>query len=144
MVRLVRFLVLRLVKLFYPRIEVDGRENLPVDGPLLFVANHPNGLLDPLVLMVGLRRHISFLAKSTFFANPIGRLAMEAFGALPVYRQRDEGREGGAQGDRGARNEGTFARCRALLRSGQPLALFPEGTTHSNPMMLPLRTGAAR
>jgi glycerol-3-phosphate O-acyltransferase / dihydroxyacetone phosphate acyltransferase len=142
--RVVRFLVLRLVELFYPRIEVDGRENLPSGGPMLFVSNHPNGLLDPLVLMVGLRRHISFLAKSTFFANPIGRLAMGAFGALPVYRQRDEGREGGAQGDRGARNEQTFARCRALLRSGWPLALFPEGTTHSNPVMLPLRTGAAR
>ena len=142
--RLLRFLVIRLVKLFYPRIEVDGRENLPAGGPLLFVSNHPNGLLDPLVLMVGLRRHISFLAKSTFFANPLGRLVMGAFGALPVYRQRDEGREGGAQGDRGARNEQTFARCRALLRAGQPLALFPEGTTHSNPTMLPLRTGAAR
>jgi 1-acyl-sn-glycerol-3-phosphate acyltransferase len=142
--RAVRFLIIRLVKLFYPRIEVDGSENLPAGGPLLFVSNHPNGLLDPLVLMVGLRRHISFLAKSTFFANPIGRLAMGAFGALPVYRQRDEGREGGAQGDRGARNEQTFARCRALLRDGHPLALFPEGTTHSNPTMLPLRTGAAR
>jgi 1-acyl-sn-glycerol-3-phosphate acyltransferase len=142
--RLARFLIIRLVRLFYPRIEVDGRENLPSDGPLLFVSNHPNGLLDPLVLMVGLRRHISFLAKSTFFANPLGRLAMDAFGALPVYRQRDEGREGGAQGDRAARNEQTFARCRALLRAGQPLALFPEGTTHSSPTMLPLRTGAAR
>jgi 1-acyl-sn-glycerol-3-phosphate acyltransferase len=144
LIHFVHFLILRLVRLFYPRIEVDGRENLPVGGPMLFVSNHPNGLLDPLVLMVGLQRHISFLAKSTFFANPIGRLAMGAFGALPVYRQRDEGREGGAQGDRGARNEQTFARCRALLRSGRPLALFPEGTTHSNPTMLPLRTGAAR
>lgn len=143
MQRLVRFLILRLVELFYPRIEVDGRENLP-GGPLLFVANHPNGLLDALVLMVGLRRHMSFLAKSTFFANPIGRLLMDAFGALPVYRQRDEGSAGGAHGDRSDRNEVTFARCRGLLRQGRPMALFPEGTTHSNPTMLPLRTGAAR
>ena len=41
-------------------------------------------------------------------------------------------------------NEATFAGCRALLRTGQPIALFPEGTTHSNTTMLPLRTGAAR
>src|SRR5262249_49206607 len=41
-------------------------------------------------------------------------------------------------------NEATFAGCRALLRAGQPIALFPEGTTHSNTIMLPLRTGAAR
>ena len=118
MSRLIRFLILRLVELFYPRIEVDGRENLP-PGPLLFVSNHPNGLLDALVLMVGLRRHVAFLAKSTFFANPVGRWLMQAFGALPVYRQRDEGLEGGGQGDRANRNEATFARCRALLRGGQ-------------------------
>ncbi|MBK9710806.1 MAG: 1-acyl-sn-glycerol-3-phosphate acyltransferase [Kouleothrix sp.] len=142
--RIARFAILRLVQLFYPRIEVRGRAHLPAHGRVLFVANHPNGLLDALVMMLGTGRHMSFLAKSTFFANPLGRLAMEAFDALPVYRQRDEGREGGAQGDRANRNEQTFARCRALLRSGRPLALFPEGTTHSNPMMLPLRTGAAR
>jgi 1-acyl-sn-glycerol-3-phosphate acyltransferase len=142
--RTIRFILLRLVELFYPRIEVEVAENLPDGGPIIFVANHPNGLLDALVLMIGLRRHISFLAKSTFFANPIGRALMEAFGALPVYRQRDEGLAGGAAGDRADRNEQTFARCRALLRAGRPLALFPEGTTHSNPTMLPLRSGAAR
>ncbi|MBK9944505.1 MAG: lysophospholipid acyltransferase family protein [Kouleothrix sp.] len=142
--RIVRFLIVRLVQLFYPRIEVRGRAHLPGGGPLLFVSNHPNGLLDPLVLMVGLRRHIAFLAKSTFFANPVGRMLMHAFDALPVYRQRDEGQEGGAQGDRGSRNEATFALCRAVLQRGHPLALFPEGTTHSQTRMLPLRTGAAR
>src|SRR5262249_1370193 len=94
--RFVRFAILRLVRLFYPRIEVRGLERVPRKRPTIFVLNHPNGLLDPLVLMVGIDRHVSFLAKSTFFANPIGRLAMNAFGALPVYRSRDEGLEGGA------------------------------------------------
>jgi 1-acyl-sn-glycerol-3-phosphate acyltransferase len=141
--RIVRFAVLRLVQLFYPRIEVRGEERLPA-GPKLFVLNHPNGLLDPLVLMSALDQHISFLAKSTFFANPLGRLMMQAFDALPVYRHRDAGKPGGPQGDLVDRNEETFARCRALLRLGQPIALFPEGTTHSNTTMLPLRSGAAR
>lgn len=140
----IRWFIMRLVGLFYPRIELHGQANLPPGGPLLFVANHPNGLLDPLVIMAGVGRAIAFLGKSTFFANPLGRALMGAFGALPVYRQRDEGREGGAQGDRADRNEATFERCRALLRQNRALALFPEGTTHSNPAMLPLRTGAAR
>src|SRR5690606_17659973 len=43
-----------------------------------------------------------------------------------------------------ARNEETFARCRQLLAAGGRLALFPEGTSHSDPAMRPLRTGAAR
>lgn len=138
--RLVRFAILRLLKLFYPRIEIRGRENLPTDGPLIFVLNHPNGLLDPLVLMAGIDRRVSFLAKNTLFNNPLGRLCMQAFGAVPVYRQRDQG----MPGDTATRNERTFARCRELLRQHNPLALFPEGTTHSEPSLLPLRTGAAR
>ena len=141
--RIVRFIILRLIQLFYPRIEARGEERLP-DRPTLFVLNHPNGLLDPLVLMQALGRHVSFLAKSTFFVNPIGRILMQAFGALPVYRQRDVGKPGGPPGGATDANEATFAGCRALLRTGRPIALFPEGTTHSNTMMLPLRTGAAR
>jgi glycerol-3-phosphate O-acyltransferase/dihydroxyacetone phosphate acyltransferase len=141
---LVRALILGLVRLFYPRIEVTGRGLLPPQGPVMYVLNHPNGLIDPLIVMVALGARASFLAKSTFFANPAGKFLMDAFAALPVYRQRDEGKEGGPQGDAAARNEQTFARCRALLRRGGAMALCPEGTTHSEPMMLPLRTGAAR
>ncbi|MDQ2998412.1 MAG: lysophospholipid acyltransferase family protein, partial [Chloroflexota bacterium] len=141
--RIVRFIILRLIQLFYPQIEARGEELVPVQ-PTLFVLNHPNGLLDALVLMQALGQHVAFLAKSTFFANPIGRVLMQAFGALPVYRQRDVGKRGGPPGGATNANEATFAGCRALLHTGQPIALFPEGTTHSNTTMLPLRTGAAR
>lgn len=138
----VRFAIVQLVKLFYPRIELQGRERIPIDGPVIFVLNHPNGLLDPLLLMAKLDRPIAFLAKSTFWRNPLGRLCMEAFGALPVFRQQD--RATGERGSSAARNEATFARCRAILHNGGALALFPEGTTHSGSELLPLKTGAAR
>src|SRR3954468_5141304 len=141
--RIVRLLILGLIQLFYPRIEARGEEHLP-EGPTLFVLNHPNGLLDALVLIQALGKHVAFLAKSTFFVNPIGRVLMQAFGALPVYRRRDGGKPGGPPAGATDANEATFAGCRALLRTGQPIALFPEGTTHSHTTMLPLRTGAAR
>lgn len=133
---LLRWLALLLVRVFFRRIEVDGAQRIPSGVPLVFVANHPNGLLDPLVLHVAVGGPLPFLGKSTFFRNPFGRLAMRAFHALPAYRQQD--------GENTDRNEETFARCRQILAAGGRLALFPEGTSHSDPAMRPLRTGAAR
>ncbi|MBM7843613.1 MULTISPECIES: 1-acyl-sn-glycerol-3-phosphate acyltransferase [Herpetosiphon] len=137
--RFVRWLVFRLLRLYYPRIAVEGLEQLP-RGRVMFVLNHPNGLLDPLLLMLILGQPVAFLAKNTFFNNPIGRWMMHAFGALPIYRQSDAA-EGSNTRDL---NEQTFARCRQLLADQHHLALFPEGTSHSEAYLLPLRSGAAR
>jgi len=125
-----------LVRVFYRGLGVTGRERVPTSGPVLVVANHPNGLLDPLVVAHAVGRPVAFLGKSTFWSNPVGRWAMEAFGAIPVYRQVD--------GSDTARNEETFAKTERLLTTGGFLALFPEGTSHDDPRMKPLKTGAAR
>lgn len=138
--RLMRGLIFGLIRLFYPRLEVQGWEKLPAHGPVIFVMNHPNGLIDPILLMLALNRPVAFLAKATFFHNPLGRLFMQAFGAAPVYR-REEARQFGRGRER---NELTFARCRRLLQQGGQMALFPEGLTHSGSRLRPLRTGAAR
>lgn len=142
--RFIRFIIFNLVKLFYPHIEVRGLEKLPVNAPVLFVLNHPNGLIDPILLMLGLNRPAAFLAKSTLFGNPVGKTLCQAFGALPIYRHQDDGLPGGPNGDANERNERTFAICRNLLHQGGAMALFPEGTTHSDPQLRELRTGAAR
>ncbi len=133
-----------LIRVFYPRIQIKGRENLPTNRPIVFVLNHPNGLMDSLVLTEGLQRPLSFLGKSTLFGNPLGKAIMESFMALPVYRRADDGLPGGPKGDANERNEVTFARCRAILAEGGAIALCPEGTTHSESRLLPMRTGAAR
>jgi len=135
---LLRWLAEALVRLYYPARTVEDGERIPADKPVVFVANHPNGLLDPLLLRVATGRPARFLAKSTLFGNPLGRLAMDAFGSVPVYRPHEVGAQGAA------RNEESFARCRAALARGEALALFPEGTSHSDPQLRPLKTGAAR
>lgn len=127
-----------LVGLYYPVRVVENGAAVPSGRPLIFVINHPNALLDPLVLRTALRRPIGFLAKSTMFENPIGRFAMGVFAAIPVYRRADGGNSDVS------RNDETFARCRAALGRGEALALFPEGTSHSSPQLKPLKTGAAR
>lgn len=137
---LIRWVIETIVRLYYPVIVVDGARKIPSAGPVLYVLNHPNGLIDPLILRLGLDEPVAFLGKSTLFKHPISRMTMEAFGGIPVYRQQDEGKGGGDT----SRNEETFRLCREALARGEKLALFPEGTTHSDPEMKPLKTGAAR
>ncbi|HEY7374506.1 MAG TPA: lysophospholipid acyltransferase family protein [Polyangia bacterium] len=137
---LIRRLAEALVRLYYPARAVEGRERIPSGKPLVFVLNHPNGLLDPLVLRVATGRAARFLAKGTLFRNPAGRLAMDAFGSIPIHRAH----ESGGRGADASRNDASFALCRAELAAGGALALFPEGVSHSDPQLRPLKTGAAR
>jgi glycerol-3-phosphate O-acyltransferase/dihydroxyacetone phosphate acyltransferase len=136
----VRRLAEALVRLYYPARAVEGRERIPAGKPLVFVLNHPNGLLDPMVLRVATGCPARFLAKSTLFRSPAGRLAMDAFGSIPIYRAHESG---GRAAD-ASRNDASFAACRAELAAGGALALFPEGVSHSDPQLRPLKTGAAR
>ena len=139
-----RFIFL-LMRVFYDQIEIDGREKVP-DGKVIFVANHPNGLLDPIILMMMVNYKVRFLAMSKLFAMPVISWACRKFDALPIFRASDTGFKGGPNGaeDAAQRNEGTFADARRYLTAGGAIALFPEGTTHSDPSLLPLKTGAAR
>ena len=139
-----RFIFL-LMRVFYDQIEIDGREKVP-DGKVIFVANHPNGLLDPIILMMMVNYKVRFLAMSKLFAMPIISWACRKFEALPIFRASDAGFRGGPDDaeDAAERNEGTFAEARRYLTTGGAIALFPEGTTHSDPSLLPLKTGAAR
>jgi 1-acyl-sn-glycerol-3-phosphate acyltransferase len=139
---IVRSLAESLVRLYYPERVIENAGLLPRVGPVIFVPNHPNGLLDPLVLRVAVGRPARFLAKSTLFGNPAGRLAMNAFGCVPVYRAQDGA--GAGSKERGAANEKTVAICRRLLSDGEALALFPEGVSHADPQLKPLKSGAAR
>lgn len=134
--RLARLACLAIVRLFYREIRVSGLENLPTTGPVILLANHPNGMLDPVILRIAADRPVGFLAKSTLFGNPFGRLGLAAFAGLPVFRPRD--------GADTSHNERTFELARQRLADHQWLALFPEGTSHSDPAMRPLKTGAAR
>lgn len=138
---LIRGLVETLIRLFFPVLRVSHGERLQQPGPILIVPNHNNGLLDPMVVRLASGLPVRFLAKSSLFGNPLGRLAMTTFGAIPVYRAQESE---GADRDRALGNERTFAACRAALGRGEPMALFPEGTSHSEPQLKPFKTGAAR
>lgn len=126
-----------LLHLFFRQVETSGLELVPPSGPLLVVANHPNGLIDPVVLLGVLPRPVRFLGKSTLWAIPALRPFLALGGVIPVYRRHDPGVDP-------KQNAETFARCRHALAQGEAVALFPEGVSHTEPRLLPLKTGAAR
>ena len=125
------------LKAFFREVEVVGAERIPTDRPLVLIANHVNGLIDPLLLVEPLPVHPRFLAKSTLWKHPLVRPFLTLAGAIPVYRRQDEGSDL-------SKNAEMFARSHDLLGEGGALALFPEGGSHNEPSLLPLKTGAAR
>jgi glycerol-3-phosphate O-acyltransferase/dihydroxyacetone phosphate acyltransferase len=133
---MLRELPCTVLRLFFRRIEVAGRQHVPSVGPVIFILNHPNALMDPLVLLCRAGRPVSFLAKEPLFRMPVIGTLVRAMDSIPVYRKMD-------QADT-ANNAKTFAAARQLLARGGSLALFPEGTSHSDPKLKPFRTGAAR
>jgi glycerol-3-phosphate O-acyltransferase / dihydroxyacetone phosphate acyltransferase len=119
---------------FY-RVERTGGPIPP--GPVLVAASHPNALLDPLVIFWTAGRMTRPLAKAPLFEHPVIGPMLRGLGGLPVYRRQDDP----AQMDR---NEATFAAAVQALRQGDAVQIYPEGQSHSNSALTPLRTGAAR
>lgn len=134
---LLRAIARLLVGLFYHRVEVVGLERVPRDGPLIVVANHQNGLIDPLVLLAVLPRTIHPVAKATLFRHPILAPFVRMAGALPVHRRQDPGSDA-------TQNVAMFAAVAAALRNGEGILIFPEGVSQPEPTLMPLRTGVAR
>jgi 1-acyl-sn-glycerol-3-phosphate acyltransferase len=136
---LFRLLAGLMLKLFFRRLEVEGRSLVPAVGPVLFVANHTNALVDPLVLMISLRRRLTLTAKNVLGQNRVIGALMAALGVVTFHRREDVGK--GA--DR-KKNLHSLERCRQILRQGGAVCIFPEGISHSDPQLRPFRTGAAR
>jgi glycerol-3-phosphate O-acyltransferase / dihydroxyacetone phosphate acyltransferase len=137
--RVFRALARLTLHLFFRRIEVEGHEHVPAAGPVLFVPNHTNALVDPLLIVIALRRRVTITAKNVLGNNPLLGLLMSGLGVVTFHRREDAGK--GAQPRQNLRS---LARCREVLKEGGSLCIFPEGVSHSDAKMRPFRSGAAR
>lgn len=126
--------------IFYRRREASGVENLPRAGSVILCANHVNALVDAVVIQAHCPRPIHPLARSGLFRSPLLRPVLGLLQAVPIYRRRRDDEAG----ELARRNVESFQQCYEFLAQGRVLLIFPEGQSHSDPRLRPLKTGAAR
>ena len=125
--RTVRFIVTAFCRIWC-RMTIEGRDNVPAHGPFLLAPSHRSILDTPIASGVTHRR-MRFMGADKYWKNKaFGRL-LTALGGFPVTR--------------GTADREALKRCIAVLESGEPLVLFPEGERKSGPLVQPLFDGAA-
>lgn len=125
-----------IVRVFFQEIVVEGRDHIP-DGPAIFTPNHPNALLDPILVQYFARTsRIRFVAKAPLFKIPVFGWILRRMGAIPVVRKFEAG---------GVVDYTEFFRsCVGALEAGDSIVIFPEGRSLPQPYLAPLKTGPAR
>ena len=157
-------------RVFYRRCEVFGLERLPRTGAVVLCGNHPNALVDAVILQAVSPRLLHPLARSGLFKNPLLRPLLAIMQAVPIYRRQDQPPASGAEtsgaetsgaASSGAASSGAatggeatkpatgknldaFQRCYDFLATGEVLLIFPEGESHSDSQLRTFKTGAAR
>lgn len=134
---------------YYREVTVLGAERIPREGPVLLTVNHPNALVDALVVGWVVPRRVRITAKAVLFDHPVLGGFLRTMGVVPLRRASDErARRRAAQGagaaDDPARNAEAFAAIVDALDAGTTVLIFPEGKSHDEPTLAPLKTGPAR
>ena len=122
---------------FFKDVSVVRADRVPAGGPVLLCINHPNNLIDSLLVGGVLSRRVHYLATAALFRNPLVARFLAACGAIPVYRKQDDP-------TKMDKNADAFAACFRALEAGRLVGIYPEGTTHSESRVQRIKTGASR
>ncbi|MGD0526653.1 MAG: 1-acyl-sn-glycerol-3-phosphate acyltransferase [Polyangiaceae bacterium] len=128
----------RVVGLYFRDVEVVGDIPTEATRSRIFGANHFNGLIDPILVLTNAPCPIAPLAKATLWKIPVLASLLDAVGAVPVVRRKDDP-------DKPAEaNDAMFARVAGHLAGGGNVLIFPEGVSHAQPSVVRLKSGAGR
>jgi 1-acyl-sn-glycerol-3-phosphate acyltransferase len=123
--------------LFYKRIYVFGKENIPKGCPVIYAPNHQNAVMDPLAVLFTQRRPTVFLARADVFKGKRTASFLASLKILPVYRQRD-----GVENL--SKNDGVFDATVKVLKENKPVCLMAEGNHGNQNKLRPLVKGMFR
>lgn len=144
--RILAWFLRTITRVFFRQIEVVGLEHVPVDGPVLFAGNHPNSLIDPILIITTCGRKVHFAAKDSLFKGRLMRALLSGLGAVPIKRRHDhDGGEPAPASDAApVDNDAAFEAMFDVLGDGGAIGIFPEGLSHDEAHLSRLKTGAAR
>jgi 1-acyl-sn-glycerol-3-phosphate acyltransferase len=107
----------------------SGEENVPREGAAVIVSNHLS-LIDPFVVGFAAKRLVNFMGKEELFRMPVLGFLIRKLGSFPVDRSR--------------RDPAAMRIAMTVLKDGELLGMFPEGTRSTTGEMIEFRAGAAR
>ncbi len=122
---------------YFKKIKVSGVENIPKNKAILFLANHQNALVDPLLIGALTPRELNFLTRSDVFSTPLINALLSSVNMLPIYRIKD-----GLNSL--AKNEEVFEKCYTILNNNGTVLIFPEGNHNIKRRLRMLSKGFTR
>jgi len=126
---------------YYNKILIRGKKNITKNKAIVFISNHPNALIDPLLVATNSSRIIYYLTQAAAFTNStFVRTILSASNMLPVYRVRD----GIGSKKLIALNEQTFNQCHDILHNKKALLVYAEGSHNVRRKVRPFKKGFAR
>ena len=125
--RVIRWIVMLVWRPLF-RVQIVGADFLPSSGAYIVTPTHRSITDVPFTAFTTTRR-MRFLAKEELLRHPVLNWLFGKLGAVPV--------------ERGTADRGALRVLEAVLRDGDPIALFPEGTRGQGPRLAPLFDGAA-
>jgi hypothetical protein len=127
-----------IMHVYFRSVQRVGQVPAATVGGRVFVANHHNALVDPILILTDAPCVISPVAKSTLWKIPGFRWLLDIASAVPIVRRQD------VPDKQANSNAAAFDRIAAHLAGGGNILIFPEGKSHADPTIAPLRSGAAR
>jgi 1-acyl-sn-glycerol-3-phosphate acyltransferase len=134
---ILKFYVGLILKLLIKDIKINGKENIPKNGAVLFASFHPNSFLDAIILDCLVDRPIWSLARGDAFKREWVKKILHKLCMMPIYRI-SEGKENLGK------NDETFEKCSQVFRDKGQVLIFSEGLCKNQTQLLPLKKGTAR
>ncbi|MBX2924566.1 MAG: 1-acyl-sn-glycerol-3-phosphate acyltransferase [Chitinophagaceae bacterium] len=135
--RLIKILARLSLLFFFRRKIVCGRVLQQLKGPAIIAANHPDSLMDAVVIGCTCTQQVHFTIRSDMFNNRLFRFLLNRLNGIPVYRSSEEK-------EKLRENFGTIEHCKKILQNNGIIIVFAEGQTLHDWNLKPIKSGVSK